>query len=174
MIKRIFQDLDECILHTLVNKMPHDHEKYVEFMLSEDMHTYRTLIRPCAKELFEYYNSIVGKENVYILTTATRDYAESLNRLGEFGLDNDHIYTREDIQQYSISHGYGGEGTLPMPIADKDNVLIDNLPPRYNCNKMDMMGIVTKNYHQTPEYYGSNFHEQDFLDDIKEFIKQRL
>ena len=174
MIKRIFQDLDECILHTMVNTMPYEGEKYVEFMLSEDMHTYRTLIRPCAKELFEYYNSIVGKENVYILTSATRDYAESLNRLGEFGLDNDHIYTREDIQQYSISHGYGGEGTLPMPIADKDNVLIDNLPPRYNCNKMDMMGIVTKNYHQTPEYYGSNFHEQDFLDDIKEFIKQRL
>ena len=174
MIKRIFQDLDECILHTIVNKMPYEGEKYVEFILSEDMHTYRTLIRPCAKELFEYYNSIVGKENVYILTSATRDYAETLNRLGEFGLDNDHIYTREDIQQYSISHGYGGEGTLPMPIADKDNVLIDNLPPRYNCNKMDMMGIVTKNYHQTPEYYGSNFHEQDFLDDIKEFIKQRL
>ena len=174
MIKRIFQDLDECILHTLVNKMPHDHEKYVEFVLGEDMHTYRTLIRPCAKTLFEYYNSIVGKENVYILTTATRDYAETLNQLGEFGLDNDHIYTREDIQQYSISHGYGGEGTLPMPIADKDNVLIDNLPPRYNCNKMDMMGIVTKNYHQTPEYYGSNFHEQDFVDDIKKFIKQRL
>ena len=173
MIKRIFQDLDECILHTIVNKMPYEGEKYVEFMLSEDMHTYRTLIRPCAKELFEYYNSIVGKENVYILTSATRDYAETLNRLGEFGLDNDHIYTREDIQQYSISHGYGGEGTLPMPIADKDNVLIDNLPPRYNCNKMDMMGIVTKNYHQTPEYYGSNFHEQDFLDDIKEFIKKR-
>ena len=174
MIKRIFQDLDECILHTIVNNMPYEGEKYVEFMLSEDMHTYRTLIRPCAKELFEYYNSIVGKENVYILTSATRDYAETLNRLGEFGLDNDHIYTREDIQQYSISHGYGGEGTLPMPIADKDNVLIDNLPPRYNCNKMDMMGIVTKNYHQTPEYYGSNFHEQDFLDDIKEFIKKRL
>jgi hypothetical protein len=154
--------------------MPNEGEKYVEFILGEDMHTYRTLIRPCAKALFEYYNSVVGKENVYILTTATRDYAETLNRLGEFGLDNDHIYTREDIQQYSISHGYGGEGTLPMPIADKDNVLIDNLPPRYNYNKMDMMGIVTKNYHQTPEYYGSNFHEQDFLDDIKEFIKQRL
>jgi hypothetical protein len=174
MIKRIFQDLDECILHTLVNKMPNEGEKYVEFMLGEDMHTYRTLIRPCAKELFAYYNSIVGKENVYILTTATRDYAEALNQLGEFGLDNDHIYTREDIQQYSISHGYGGEGTLPMPIADKDNVLIDNLPPRYNYNKMDMMGIVTKNYHQTPEYYGNNLNDQDFFEGIKEFIKQRL
>jgi hypothetical protein len=174
MIKRIFQDLDECILHTLVNKMPHEGEKYVEFILGEDMHTYRTLIRPCAKELFEYYNSIVGKENVYILTTATRDYAESLNRLGEFGLDNDHIYAREDIQQYSISFGYGGEGTIAIPIADKDNVLIDNLPPRHNYNKMDMMGIVTKNYYQTPEYYGNNLNDQDFFDGVREFIKQRL
>ena len=174
MIKRIFQDLDECILHTIVNKMPYEGEKYVEFILSEDMHTYRTLIRPCSKELFEYYNSIVGKENVYILTTATRDYAETLNRLGEFGLDNDHIYTREDIQQYSISHGYGGEGTLPMPIADKDNVLIDNLPPRYNCNKMDMMGIVTKNYYQTREYYGLNDDDEYFFEDVVKFIKDRL
>jgi hypothetical protein len=172
MIKRIFQDLDECILHTYANSMPPS--EYVEFILSEDMHTYRTMIRPCAKRLFEYYNSVVGKENVYILTSATRDYAESLNRLGEFGLDNDHIYTREDIQQYSISYGYGGEGTLPMPIADKDNVLIDNLPPRYNYNKMDMMGIVTKNYYQTREYYGLNDDDEYFFEDVVEFIKARL
>ena len=172
MIKRIFQDLDECILHTYVNSMPPS--EYVEFILSEDMHTYRTMIRPCAKRLFEYYNSVVGKENVYILTSATRDYAESLNRLGEFGLDNDHIYTREDIQQYSISYGYGGEGTLPMPIADKDNVLIDNLPPRYNYNKMDMMGIVTKNYYQTREYYGLNDDDEYFFEDVVKFIKARL
>jgi hypothetical protein len=174
MIKRIFQDLDECILHTFVNTLPYEGEKYVEFTLSEDMHIYRSVIRPCAKELFEYYNSIVGKENVYILTSATRDYAHELNRLGEFGLDTDHIYTREDIQQYSISHGYGGESTLPMPIADKDNVLIDNLPPRYNYNKMDMMGIVKKNYYQTQEYYGNNLYEEDFVAGIKEFIKARL
>ena len=82
MIKRIFQDLDECILHTYANSMPPS--EYVEFILSEDMHTYRTMIRPCAKRLFEYYNSVVGKENVYILTTATRDYAERLNQLGGF------------------------------------------------------------------------------------------
>jgi hypothetical protein len=53
-------------------------------------------------------------------------------------------------------------------------VLIDNLPPRYNCNKMDMMGIVTKNYHQTPEYYGVNFHDEDFYEDVVKFIKDRL
>ena len=172
MIKRIFQDLDECILHTVVNTIPSN--EFVEFTLSEDIYTYRTMIRPCAKELFSYYNDTVGKENVYILTTSTLDYAKELNRLGEFGLDADHIYTREDIQQYSISFGYGGEGTVAMPIADKDNVLIDNLSPRHNYNKMDMMGIVTKNYYQTPEYYGNNLNDEDFFENIKKFLKDRL
>jgi hypothetical protein len=171
MIKRIFQDLDECILHTTVNNDPG--QTHVEFMLPEDVHTYRTIIRPCAKELFAYYNDLIGKENVYILTTATREYAEALNRLGEFGLDYAHIFTREDIQQYKISFGYGGEGVMKMPIADKDNVLIDNLPPRYNCDKMDMMSIVTKNYHQTPEYYGNNLNDEDFFENIKKFLKER-
>jgi hypothetical protein len=174
MIKRIFQDLDECILHTFVNTLPYEGEKYVEFILGDDMHTYRTVIRPCAKELFEYYNSVVGKENVYILTSATQDYAHSLNRLGEFGLDEDHIFTREDIQQYSVSWGWGGEGAIPLPIADKDNVLIDNLPPRYNDSKMGMMGIITKNYYQTPEYYGNNLSDDNFLAGVKKFIKDRL
>lgn len=173
MIKRIFQDLDECILHTFINSLPYEGEKYVEFILGEDMHTYRTIIRPCAVELFEYYNSIVGKENVYILTTATRDYAESLNRLGEFGLDEDHIFTREDIQQHRTSLGWSGEGVVPLPIADKDNVLIDNLPPRDNWTKMDMMGILRKNYYQTPEYYGNNLSEDNFLAGVKKFIEAR-
>ena len=76
MIKRIFQDLDECILHTYVNSMPPT--EYVEFILGEDMHTYRTMIRPCAKRLFEYYNSVVGKENVYILTHFVKHLLQSI------------------------------------------------------------------------------------------------
>jgi hypothetical protein len=39
---------------------------------------------------------------------------------------------------------------------------------------MDMMGIVKKNYYQTPEYYGNNLYEEDFVAGIKEFIKARL
>jgi hypothetical protein len=174
MIKRIFQDLDECILHTLVNTPPYEGEKYVEYTLGKDTLIYRTVIRPCAKELFEYYNSVVGKDNVYILTTATRDYAHELNRLGEFGLNEDHILSREDIQQYRVSIGWGGEGAAPSPIADPNNVLIDNLPPRDNWAKMDMMGIVTKNYCQTPEYYGTNLSYDNFLAGVKEFIEARL
>ena len=172
MIKRIFQDLDECILHTVIDNTPE--YEHVEFTLSDDTHTYRTMIRPCAKDLFSYYNSIAGKENVYILTTATGDYAHMLNRLGEFGLDAKNIYTRENIEQYNISFAYGGEGTIATPIADKDNILVDNLPAQYNYNKTDMMGIVTKNYYQTPEYRGNNDYDTVFFENIKRFIKVRL
>jgi hypothetical protein len=174
MIKRIFQDLDECILHTMVNSMPNEGEKYLEFILGEDLHTYRTLVRPCAKSLFEYYNSIVGKENVYILTASTREYARHLNSVCEFGLDNDHIYSREDMDQHSISYGYGGKGTLPMSIAHKDNVLIDNLHWRYNAIKTNLIGIREDRYHQTKDYYGINLQNDGFFDDIKSFIEKML
>lgn len=174
MIKRIFQDLDECILHTQVNTEVD--QTHVQFVLSEDMHTYRTIIRPCAKELFAYYNDLVGKENVYILTTATKEYAEALNRLGEFGLDADHIFAREDMQKNSYSTGmYGGNSLMAAhTLADIDNVLIDNLPWRYNNCKMDFMKITTNNYHQTAEYYGVNFPDDLFFEKIQKFLKERL
>ena len=177
MIKRIFQDIDECILHTVINT--HPHETYVEFTLpgydDGTLHTYRTIIRPCAKELFQYYNSVVGKENVYILTSSIRQYAETLNRLGEFGLDNDHIFSREDISKYSHSSAWSGENhQMEHPLADKDNVLIDNLPWRYNASKTNLMNIFKDNYYQTPEYYGVNYPDDTFFDDIKEFIQERV
>lgn len=176
MIKRIFQDLDECILHTLVNTIPT--QDYVEFTLGEDKHTYRSIIRPCAKKLFAYYNKIVGKENVYILTTATRDYAEALNRLGEFGLDADHILTREDIAKYSHKSAWSTDSTtIEHPLADKDNILIDNLQWKYNMSKLLFLGIDVDNYYQTSEYYGVSFcddpKEANFLKDIKKFINKR-
>lgn len=173
MIKRIFQDLDECILHTLVNRpLKQDH---VEFTLDEGGSIYRSIIRPCTKKLFAYYNKIVGKENVYILTTATRDYAETLNRLGEFGLDADHILTREDIAKYSHKSAWSMESTtLEHPLADKDNVLIDNLPWRHNMSKLQFLGIDCDNYYKTPEYYGVSFYDDPkeayFLKGIKKFI----
>jgi hypothetical protein len=167
MIKRIFQDLDECILHTQVNQKVD--QTHVSFILSEDSATYRTIIRPCAKELFSYYNSLVGKENVYILTAATIDYAQTLNRLGEFGVDEDHIFAREHINQ-----GYYGATVAPHPLADENNVLIDNLPWEWNVEKMDFMGINVDNYHKTAEYYGVNFPNDPFMENIQKFIEKRL
>ena len=174
MIKRIFQDLDECILHTRVNDMPDAGDEYVEFNLGEDTHTYRTVVRPCAKSLFEYYNSVVGKENVYILTAATRDYAKELNRICEFGLDDDHIYAREDTDAQRTRMGWGGSSHDRFSIADKKNVLIDNLHWRYNANKTNLIGIKENRYHQTRDYYGINLPDDYFFEDIKTFIKKML
>jgi hypothetical protein len=173
MIKRIFQDLDECILHTQVNS-PVD-QTHIEFVLNEDMHTYRSIIRPCAKELFAYYNDLVGKENVYILTSASLDYAEAMNKLGGFGLDTDHIFAREHMQKHSYDTGmYGDSSIMPHALADKNNILIDNLPYRYNSGKTDFMRITTNNYFQTKEYYGVNFPDELFFEEIQKFLKERL
>jgi hypothetical protein len=38
---------------------------------------------------------------------------------------------------------------------------------------MNMMGIVTKNYYQTPEYYGNNLSEDNFFEGVKKFIEAR-
>ena len=170
MIKRIFQDLDECILHTLVNSIPNEGEKYVEFVLGEDLHVFRSTVRPCAKSLFEYYNSIVGKENVYILTSASRDYAKCLNSLCEFGLDDDHIYAKEDVDKHLLVYG----PDAVFDIADQDNVLIDNLHWRYNAIKTNLIGIKDDRYYQTKDYYGIDESNGCFFDDIKSFIEKKL
>jgi len=174
MIKRIFQDIDECILHTFCSLKHAEGLKYVEFELEDDHNIYRTVFRPCAKELFEYYNSVVGKNNVYILTASTRDYAQTLNKLGEFGLDNNHIISREDIKKHTIVGGWNVDNVcIPHKLANKDNVLIDNLPYNYNTNKTDMMLIHPKNYYHTKDYYGVEYHEENFLEDVKKFIEER-
>ena len=174
MIKRIFQDIDECILHTFCNEEPGGGIKFFEFNLENDPHIYRTVFRPCVNELFEYYNSVVGKDNVYILTASTREYAQTLNKLGKFGLDNDHIITREDISKRTYSVGWGRDNcTIQHKLANKDNVLIDNLPYRYNSSKTNMMQISPKNYYNTIDYYGVEYAEESFLEDIKKFIEER-
>jgi hypothetical protein len=171
MIKNIFQDLDECILCTIVNEVPNEWSEYVEFKLPDDRHTYRTYIRPCAKALFEYYNSVVGKDNVYILTTATSDYAKTLNDMGGFGLDETHIITREDIQNHRVSTAYEGKVTIPHKLHNHNNVLIDNLSYRDNDSKVDMMGIKPERYFQTSYYNGINTDDCDFFESIKGFIE---
>jgi hypothetical protein len=177
MIKRIFQDLDECILHVQVNKQPN--QEHHEFTLHEDPNTYYAMFRPCAKELFAYYNELVGKENVYILTAATFEYAEAVNRLGEFGLDSNHIFAREHTQIQALREiqeaiDNGNTSIVAHELADKNNVLIDNLPWKYNTTKMNFMGIHVDHYHQTPQYYGVNFPEDLFLEDIKGFLKNKI
>lgn len=166
MIKNIFLDIDETLIHTCLFDPQQNHIK----LQINDGFSYFTVLRPCAKNLIEFSRNLVGKENVYILTTATTDYALEVNRLAGWEFENDHIIAREDIANHQCSFGYGGEGIVRHKLADKNNVLIDNLHPRHNCKKIDLIGISTDRYMHIRDYYGVNQTNDTFEEDVKNFL----
>lgn len=172
MIKYLFLDIDETLIHSILLKEEGFHT--IEFELSDGI-KYYTKIRPCAKDLIEYSNNLVGKDNVYILTTSTRDYANTINKLAGWGLESDHIITREDISNHQYPMAYSGTATYPHKLADKNNVLVDNLPPRYNWSKIALIGIedsYPSRYLQIYDYYGVDYPDDSFENDVKEFLQK--
>jgi hypothetical protein len=172
MITRIFWDIDETLIHTSVAPFE-EGVKYKHFVLPDDPINYYTIIRPCSKSLIEFSRELVGKENVYILTTSTHDYANEINRLAGWEFDTNNILTREVINEYRYATAYGASTSLPHKLADKNNVLIDNLPPRYNENKMILIGINSDRYLQIRDYYGVDYSDETFEKDCKEFLKSK-
>jgi hypothetical protein len=172
MIKRIYQDLDECIISTVFRE---PNQKHIRFSLN-DGEIYYTMIRPCAKRVIEFSRNLVGAENVFILTAATKDYACEINRLAEFGFPEAQILAREDVSAYTYSTAYGGSAVVASEYANKDNVLIDNLDPRYNPDKISYLGIwktLDTNYFKVRDYYGVNFPNDPFEQDVMEFLEKR-
>jgi len=170
MIKQVFWDIDECLIHTSVNNDPH--QDCLKFVLDEDMNNYYTIVHPCAMELIEYSRALVGADNVYILTTSTRDYATEIARLAGWNFDDAHILTRETLQSHSFPLAYGARTTLPHKLAHAKNVLIDNMMPQHNNDKMLLVGINTGRYHHVRDYYGVNYADCTFQEDVKEFLNK--
>lgn len=172
MLNNIYFDIDETLIHTITGKLPE--QDHVYHMIEDG--DYYTIIRPCAKRLIEFARDLVGKDRVYILTTSVTEYARNVNRLAEFGFEHDHILTREDMaaatQPDPDTYVYQ---TAPHPSAHPDNVLIDNLPPRYNANKTDYIGITGQldKYLHIRDYYGVNFAEDGFEEDVRKFLHGR-
>jgi hypothetical protein len=117
---------------------------------------------------------------VHILTTATRDYAEKVNALAGWDFDPKDIFAREDQEaaRVWVSAAYGGgyNETAPHEYADPNNVLIDNLYPRENQGKIQFIGIndvYKTNYLKIDDYYGVNFPEDPFEEDVREFLTKK-
>jgi len=170
MIKRIFWDIDETLIYTEINDPNQDH---IHFILDDDPTGYFTIIRPCALALITFSRDLIGSENVYILTTATQDYALKVNELAGFRFDEDHILHRGTIENHKYSMAYSGEGILPHALASKQNCLIDNLPWNYNFHKMDLIGITKDRYMTCDDYYGVNYIDESFENDCKTFLKDK-
>jgi hypothetical protein len=165
MIKYLFHDIDETHIHSSTIEPNQDH---ISFEI--DGTTYYTIVRPCAKRLIEFSRELVGPENVFILTTSIREYAQKVNELALFGFRNDQILAREDINAHHYETAYGGSVTVAHKLADPNNVLIDNLPPQCNESKSSLIGIDGARYFHCRDYYGVNFPNDPFEEDVKEFL----
>jgi FMN phosphatase YigB (HAD superfamily) len=169
MIHKIFFDLDETLLHTEVNNDP-GQECFVHKFDGSDK-TYYTIFRPSALSLLAFARELVGNENVYALTTGTRDYAERLNEVGKFGWSNEQIIAREDIDAHQWYGAYGQVNcNQHKTLANSRNVLIDNLPSRENEKKMSLIGIGIPRYIKVDFYWGVNFPDDPFEEDVKEAL----
>ena len=176
MINRIYFDADETLIHTEMRPPNQDHI----VLALDDGGMYYTILRPCAKRLIEFARDLVGKDRVHILTTATRDYAQDVNRQAGWGFKNEDIFAREDQAKHrrSFSTAYGGYHCEidPHIYAHKDNVLIDNLPRRENQLKIGFIGIgktEDTNYLKIDDYYGVEYSDSTFEEDVKNFLIER-
>lgn len=175
MINRIYFDADETLIHTTMRDPNQEH-----IVLALDDAMYYTIVRPCAKTLIDFSRELVGADRVHILTTATRDYAREVNRLAGWGFKNEDIFSREDqanhTRRFSLAYGGTHEEYDPHIYAHKNNVIIDNLPPRQNSNKIEFIGIsktYQDNYLRINDYYGVEYADSNFEQEVKDFLIER-
>lgn len=163
MINRVYWDLDETLIHT------HD-EDYIKHDFEFDLdsggwggsYSYKTKIRPGAQEVIDYSRSLVGAENVWILTASIIDYATIINHMAGFGFRPDQIIAREHQKNHLESKWH----------RHPDNVLIDNLRPFENTGKMGFIGIDKDNYLRVKDYYGIDFSDSSFVNDCIKFLNR--
>lgn len=166
-INYIFIDLDETLISTVY---PAPKQEHISFVLGTPPLQYFSIIHPRALDLIEFSRNLVGYNNVYILTIATKDYAIKVNELAKFRFEEDHILHRQTVTTHWSSTAYGGGVTYPCVLADKKNVLIDNLPWNYNTNKIDLIGIHKDRYFQCNDFYGEAYIDDTFFEDATEFL----
>jgi hypothetical protein len=175
MINRIFFDLDETLLHTIFDEDPCQKcfEHIDDFDERCSFKKMYTIFNPDAKSLLKFSRDLVGNENVYILTSSLKAYATRLCQAGDFGFRSDQIFSREDLDNHRAVGAYGGSYHLSSKLADPNNVLIDDLPPRNVENKLSFAGIKDwqNRFIAAHPYYGVNFPDNDYADEIIEKLK---
>lgn len=172
MIKHLFFDLDQSIISTTFSPPEQTH---LEFVLQYDGNPYYTIVRPCAKSLIEFSRNLIGEENVFILTAALKEYACQINKLAELGFKEENILAREDLEVHAFPTAYGGKSIVASKYAHVDNVLIDDLEPKYN-DKVLFLGMwrsCEANYFKVQPYYGVNFPNDKFEEEVKSFLAAR-
>lgn len=168
MINKIFWDNDECLISAyLFYKGEEEFDFDVGIRIENE--TYHIKVNPYAWKMLEFSRNLVGAENVWMITTGTRDYAEAVISSCDFRFPSNQILTREDINAMDDLIKFYPEYINPH--KNKNNVLIDNLAPRYNEKKMRVLGIDSDNYCQVYDYYGVP--NEEFEQTITDFLNEK-
>ena len=174
---KIFWDIDETLIHTRTFKSSIYEENFKFRLMGQ---TYYTCVRPCSEGLIDFSRQLVGKDNVFILTAATHKYALHINEKADWGFTRNQILSRETMARYSTKvYGMYGDVSMhvsPHPLADKSNVLIDNLLPRDNREKIALIGSINPetNYYNVDDYFGDDSKDEIFEADVKNFLLKHI
>jgi hypothetical protein len=168
MINRLWLDLDEVLISSLEIKQGIEEFQYdIGIRVEDDI--YHVKINPATYPLLSFSRNLLGKENVWLLTSSNRDYALKINQACDLRFPENQILTREDISAIVDHCRFGPE--FKNPHKHKDNILIDNLPARQNEEKMIVGGIPLDNYLQVDDYYGH--YQEGWREKIEEFINEK-
>lgn len=167
MINYIFWDLDETLIHA--HNESHINYDFIICLTDggwED-ETYKVKVHPAAKEIINYSRELVGDDKVFILTAAVNEYANIINAKAEFGFAPQNIIAREQTRNILRQKD--------STYSNSDNVLIDNLTPEWNEDKMKVIGINANNYLQVRDYYGVDFTDskESFFQQCKLFLNEK-
>ena len=123
----IYLDLDETLIHSEFIEN-HYLVKNDVFEQGEYHKGYITFVRPIAWEFIDFCHELVGRENLFILTAASKDYAEDVIKgIGCFDKFNKIISSRETEDQNAV---------------DEFPILVDDFPRNYE--KLRYLGILEK------------------------------
>lgn len=167
---KVFFDLDETLIHTEFKSYD---PRCKVISLSDGDYFFR--IKPDAIDAINVACELVGRENVYILTVATRDYAKAILKISEFGIPFDRLFAREDLADCCVNTSFGASTTLPHVDFEKTrNILIDNLPAIGNFHKVAFLNMDTDDYMNVRDYFGVDFPGDEFASNVSDFISERL
>lgn len=173
----VFFDLDECLIETHFDfTNPSDSPDDFIFTLDNDPTQYRTKVRPTARKILAIARELFGEENVYMLTTSTDDYSAYINKKAELGFAPERIFHRGTIADFKAGKYKGNpDGRWAELGIEGERVLIDNLAPRFNWDKLYFLDIGTEDYLKVDCYDAhdtTDSEELKFFEDVKTFLYQ--
>ena len=187
LMKYIFVDMDECLLHARFagsangntekfKRIAKREQNYGPSFLLDGGEVYSTRIRPGALDLLKRLREVYGNENVRMLTASVREYAEKNNESHGLGWRPNQILAREKMNKMNF-----GIKEEIVPFEPGYVALIDNLLPRDNLSKLEYLRPLSSSgsisYVDVPEYWGfeDDFpFDEKYIDGIFERIEQRF